>query len=176
MKDPFARQLWLSFSIIGTAIVGAAIVLFFVLSDVNIRAGVIARSQTAVATRNGDLAALTKLQADAPAAAGYETAFTKLLSTQDNLIQFPRQVQSLAAAYNVVVQASFISDPSVPTPGVAGVVSFSLNASGKPDDLLAFLKNIETQSTQFLVAIDSVDFSLGDANGRLRTTGRVFFQ
>jgi hypothetical protein len=175
-RDPFSRQLLLGFGIIFAAIIGAAIAIYFILSDVRARASVIAGSQTKVAIRNGDLAALASLQADAPRAASYAAAITKLLRPRDSLIQFPHQVQSLAASYNVIAEVSFTNEPSTPAPGVAGVATFSLNASGKSDDLLAFLKNIETQSSQFLVAVDTLDFSPNASNGRLAASGRVFFQ
>jgi hypothetical protein len=115
-KDTFARQMWLNFGITFTAIVGAGVALFFILSDVHAHAALIAKSQATVAARNNNLSALAKLGTDAPAAAVYGTAIAKLLPSLDDLIQFPRQIQAVGASYNVVAQASFTGEPGTLPP------------------------------------------------------------
>jgi hypothetical protein len=176
MKDPFTKQLLLNLGIITASIIGAAAAFYFILSDVHARAAVIAQSQAAVTARNSNLTQLASLEGDAPAAATYEAAIAKLLHPRDDLLQFPHQIQTLGETYNVGAQAAFTSEPSAAAANTAGVVTFSLNASGQPDDLLAFLKNVETQSSQFLVIMDSVDFAPVTGSGRMTGSGRVFFR
>ena len=177
MKDRFIRDFWVSAGIIAAAIVFAFAGFWYVIGLVNAHADTIARYQSGVVTRNASFGAISSLEKNAPTAAAYQAAIVKLLPSQDGLLQFPRNLQMNAAAFNVAVQATFTGEPTPSSPGVAGSVPFSLSASGAQSDLLAFLKNIETQSPQFLVAIDSVDFTMtASSSAKLSASGRVFFQ
>ena len=177
MKDHFVRDFWISAGVVIGAIVAAFAGFWYILGLVNAHADAIAHYQGSVVARNASFSAISSLEKNAPAAAAYQAAISKLLPSQDGLLQFPRNLQTDAAAFNVAAQATFTGDPTPPSPGVAGFASFALNASGAESDLLAFLKNIETQAPQFLVAIDSVDLTVtSSSSAKLAANGRVFFQ
>ncbi len=176
IKDPFYRQLFLNIGIISVTIVLAVVGLSLLLSDVGAKADLISKYRATTALRNTNLTAIVDLQKNAAEASVYQKAIDRLLPKQDDLIGFPQKVQTLAASYNTNAQITFAGEPTSPANGVAGFVAFNLNVSGQLGDTLAFLKNLETQSPQFLVAIDTTDFSSDGSSGNITASGRVFFQ
>jgi len=176
IKDPFYRQLTLNIALIAVTTVLAIVGLSFVLRNASAQTAAIAKAHAAAALRNSDLTTIVALQQAAASAANYQTAINQLLPSEDNLISFPQEIKTAGAAYNVIAQASFSGDPTPGANGTAGFASFSLTASGGASDVLSFLKNIETQSSQFLIAVDAVNFSTDGADGTISASGRVFFQ
>ena len=145
-------------------------------ADIGARAQAILIYRSSLADRNTNLDTFAQLQKDAPAAAGYQAAIGQLLPSQDDLINFPQDVTTAAKSFNVNTSVSFQGEPAPATASSPGYVGFSLRASGTNANLLAFLKYIESQSTQFLLTVDSVDLAVSDPSSQLSVAGRVFSQ
>ena len=176
LKNPFHRQLLINIGIIAIAVILGVVGLSFVLGDVSTKADMIAQYRVTSAMRNNNLNNIVDLQKAAASAATYQVAINRLMPTEDNLISFPQQIQTTAESHNITAQASFSGDPVPAANGAPGFVAFSLSASGDASNTIAFLKDLETQSSQFLIAIDSADFTTDGSSGNLSANGRVFFQ
>jgi len=176
MKDPLTKSIYINIGIIAGVLVVAVVGLYLLSLDVAARTQAILTYRSALTTRNESLDTLTQLKKDAAVAAGYQTAINRLLSSQDSLIGFPQGITTVARSFNVGAAVDFQSDPVPATTSTLGYINFSLRADGASTDLLAFLKNIESQSAQFLLTIDAADLAVSDPSSRLTARGRIFFQ
>jgi hypothetical protein len=176
MKDPFVRQLSISLVVLAGTIALGFLALNFILNDATAQADAIVKYRAAATVSTNNLTSLAGLKQDAGTADKYRAAIGRLLPLEDGLIEFPRQITTLASSYNISAQANLAGEPVLPANDAPGYFPFSLTASGSSDNLLGFLNSLETQSTQFLVSVGSVDLRANDSGWQLSAAGRVFFQ
>ncbi len=100
----------------------------------------------------------------------------KLLATQDNLIMFPTEIDSVARKDGVDATFSFEGDPVLASMSTVGYVNFSLNATGPLNDITAFMKDMESSSQILLSRIDSFTVTQSGSNYVLVASGEVFFK
>ena len=175
-SSPLIRQIWVNAGIILATIIVGIVAMSFVLGEANARADALVSARAAIAMQSDSLNLVAQLQKDASTAANYQKAIRQLLPTQDDLISFPQKVATLGKSYSVGVSIAFRGDP-VPSNGNApGNISFSMTLDGNQQDVSTFLKYLEFQSTQFLIAIDSANVSFNNGNEHMTANARVFFQ
>jgi len=122
------------------------------------------------------LASLAGLKKDMVQAEVYKRAMDKMLVTQDQLIDFPRWLDSLARARQVVFNFSFVGDSVKPQGNSPGYIGFNLDAEGRFDNLTAFMKDVELKAPGFLVSLDSIGLNVSGSGYRISSGGKVFFR
>lgn len=174
VKHGFARQLWISFGIIGMAVAAAATGVYFLSKDLAAQADQIIRDKTLIARETAVLGILAKLKSDAPVAAQYAAAMSKLLPVHDDLIGFPAWLAAAAKANNVSAAFSFRGDAAPATPVSPGADGFTMSVSGPAVNVLAFLDYLEARVPAYLLAVDSFDFGAADSGYRVTLQGKLF--
>lgn len=168
------KQLWISVGIIVGVVIVASAALYFLSGDVTAQADKIVSDRAHVALANSAVSVLASLKSDAALAAPYKVQMDEILPTHNELVGFPQALNALGQADNVSVSFAFQGGGTATTPSTPGSDSFSLNVTGTPSNLAAFLKDLESQKSGFIVAIDSFDFSNNGTTYRLTSQGRVF--
>jgi hypothetical protein len=176
MKNSFNWYLLVSFGIILGTVVIATVAFYFLIGDITSRSSAISADRTLVANQNNSLATFAEIEQDSVEAAEYKTAMDKLLPAQNELIDFPQWLQNVAATYNVTVNFSFTADTVPATPTNPGTIGFSLTAEGGNNDVISFLKDLESQAPGFLLSFNS--FNLTQNGGPLNVVigGNMFFR
>jgi hypothetical protein len=176
MPNHFRRELTISAIVIfgGLAIFSA--VFYLLSSDLISQTGKIVADKALLAKRTATLEALASLKKDAAGAVLYKQAMDRLLVSQDQLIDFPKWLDSLARVRQIGLNFSFTGDQVPPGIDTPGYIIFSIDINGALDNLIAFIRDIELQSPRFLVALSGFDLNKTDSNYRITSQGRVFFR
>lgn len=135
----------------------------------------IVRSRNLIAERAVAVAQLSELKRAAPEIAPYENTVNVLLPDQDQLFDFPRYLDSLSKIRSVNISFSFQNIH--PSEGTApGFAAFAMTANGSRENLIGFIKELESPSARFLVAIQSVSLSRSGTSYQANIPGRVFIK
>ncbi len=168
--------------IIGICIIVGAITVFFVGSA--IVSGAISKlsdeivaSKVFLSRRAELISNLAEIKKSSQEVSIYKQKMNALLPMQEQLLNLPQALQGSATAHAVTFSFSFRGTPTLPQANTAGVVTFSLDSSGKLENLLLFLNDIEPGATRYIIAIDNFDLSrTNEDNYHLVLQGRAFFQ
>lgn len=174
MKGNFKKQLWISSGIILIAVAVTFSVMYFVSGDLTSQATKIVADKNLLAQQAAVVGILAQLKSDAPQSEQYEAAMNQLVPAHEDLISFPTQLQTLGQADNVVVVVTFTGVNVPATASELGTDGFSLTATGAASDLDTFFKDLETQSSVYLLSVDSFDFANSDSGYTLSVQGKVF--
>ena len=177
MKEQnFKEQIWIGGGIIIGSLVIFGVAFYVLAGDIQHAADTITKNRNLIANQSMLINSFSDLKANAAAAAVYQSAMDKVLSTQDNLIIFPTQIDGLARKEGVEVTFSFEGDPVPAEASKVGYVNFSLSATGPLDGITAFMKDIESSAQILLSKIDSFDIAQSGSNYVLSASGEVFFK
>jgi len=175
-RNQFVKQLWISSGIILASVVILAAAIYYCIGDLSAQAGMIVDDRAALQNRTDAVADLARLKAGAPPAAQYQSAIDQLLPDQYGLVTFGSWLARVGNQYSVTTNATF-QDSFVPPQGTsAGTAGFSFDAEGSPSNLIAFLDEIDTKSSGFLLTITSFDFTSDGTNAKVTGQGTIFFQ
>ena|SRR5438105_2293623 len=176
MKTGFARELWIGLSIIFGSMAVAAVVLYFLAGDISYKSRKIIADRILVNQQSNILGTLAALKQAAPIAATYQAAMEKLLPTQDGLIYFSQWVADIANREGVVANVNFQGTPLPSSEVLLGRAPFSLQVSGSLNNIAAFLADMESKSTGFLMQMGSFTLTAKGLSYQLDTQGNVFFR
>jgi hypothetical protein len=172
----FKRQLIISFCIIVASVVAATVALYFVSGDIAAQVDKIQADRALIDQDTGALDVVSDLKEQLPQAVAYQNAIDQLLPTQDGLIGLGDWLNTIASAHQVTATVSFTGNLVPPTLAVPGESAFSLTVDGPLDDVVAFLSDIETKSSGFLLQISSFDVVDNNGSYQLTAQGNVFFR
>ncbi|MEK7507954.1 MAG: hypothetical protein AAB602_02630 [Patescibacteria group bacterium] len=172
----FRREVITGAALIIGSIIVFGVVFYFFSRSLNTIAREIAADRLLIANNAVVLGNLAELKRDDQKSARYEKAMNKLLVPKDQLIDFDGWLEGLARVRQVAMNFSFSGSEVAPQENFPGYISFSLDIAGTLDALTAFLKDIELQSTRFLVNLDTFDVTRSDVGYRIITNGKVFFK
>jgi hypothetical protein len=176
MKDKFKKQLLISFGLILGSGIAAAIGLNFLSGNLHASAEKIIQERAGLSAETMALGSLADLKRDAPLAAQYQAAINKLLPDQYHLIGFGQWLNGIAQHHSVSANVSFQGTPTPPSAGAAGTAIFSISTTGSASDVIAFLKDIETQEPAFLLSINSFDLTSDGTTVNVTGQGTLYFQ
>jgi hypothetical protein len=176
MITNFKRQLLTSLSIIFGSIIVGVVALYYLAGTVSAEANKVATDRSLINEQADSLDVLSALKNASPQAAAYKAAMDQLLPTQDGLIGFSQWISGVAAANQVVANASFQGGIAQPVGSAPGQAKFSLEVTGSLNNIAAFLQDAESKAPGFILSIDS--FNLVDQNGTYQLTGQgaLFFR
>lgn len=175
--DPFKKTLLIGSSLIGGSFALFLLAAYFMAGALASASQEIIGDRTTAAERTYAIENLAVLKQQAPQAEEAGSKITTLLPTQDGLLGFPEFMERTARVHNVGLAFSF-SGPPVPAEGSKepGYVPFQISVDGQADDIVSFVKDIETASTRFLVNFDSLTLSANASAYRADAGGKVYFQ
>jgi len=153
-----------------------AAILYFLSRDLQFQAEKIVADRALINRRAAVLGALADLKRDAPQADVYKRAMDKLLVSQDQLLDFSRWLDGLARVRQIGLNFSFRGSQVAPQGDAPGYIAFSLDLAGKLNNLVEFLKDLESLSPRFLVGLDGVDLTGDGSSYRILSQGKVFFR
>lgn len=166
----FKRQLWISLAIIFGSIIIAVIAFNYLASALVVGANKITADRALIDQQADSLGVIAALKNQAPKAAVYQTAMDSLLPTQDGLIGFSQWINTVAAAHQVSVSASFQGNIIQPAGSDPGQAAFSMDVTGSLNDIAAFLNDAESKASGFFITVNS--FNLIDKNSTYDLTGQ----
>lgn len=172
----FRLQAWIGSGIIVLSFVVFGIVAYFLVGDIGTQVSAIAQDRSGLASQSAMINAYSTLKGSASSAAVYQAAMDKLLSTQDNLIGFPSQVDNIAHNDGVDLTFSFDGSPVPATANTPGYIGFNLNGTGALSSIILFLKDMESSAPILLSKINSFDLTQSGSNYTVTAAGRVFFK
>lgn len=174
MKNEFRRRLLWNIGIIGGSIMVGFAILYFLGMRIEKKSVAIIQSRALITQRSFALDNLASLKKTEPLAEEYQQRINALLPTQDNLLGFPRFLEATARTYDILLSFSFQGDPVPSLGGKPGYVSFVLRTTGPRENIVNFVQYLESKSTQFLVNIESIDFSAASDQYHVDIFGKVF--
>lgn len=171
MKDFFKRKILIN---VGVAL-GIILVLgaanFVIGADVGRRAAAIQKLREELAFRNQAVESLVTLKVESERAQKYLPVLRSILPSSDGLINFSREMKSLAAAKKVDLGFAFRGE-SAPAGNLAAT-DFRMSASAASFvNILDFIKAVE--GSAYFINIASMDFSLSAKSVKAELGGRVF--
>lgn len=163
----------ISAGVIGTALVLTGFGMYALAGRLGDESDRIAKDRKLVSERSAVIEVLNDLKNIAPETDPYQRALDALLPDEEQLLGFPKYLDGLARVFRLSLTFGFrVSQNSGSSAG--GSVPFDASIVGSIDDIEGFLRNIETGSTRFLMAVDG--FSLGGEGSSYKVSfsGRVF--
>lgn len=174
MKNVFKKQLLISGSVILGSIIAASVGLYFLSGDLGTQAQKIITEKALAAQQASVLGILAQLESDAPVAAKYSAAIDQLLPIHDDLIGVPGWVNGLAAKHDVTASFSFQGNNNPATNATPGTDGFTVLVEGQQANVAAFLNDMESQSPQFLLNVNSLDLVNNGPDYKLSIQGVLF--
>ncbi len=168
------REWIVGLCVIVIAIAGVSFGAYSFSSDLAAQSDKIISDKSFIDQQNSIVSQLAVLKNDASTTMPYLAAMQKLLPSHDSLIGFPDWVTGVGLSHSVAATAAFTGVNAPTTANVPASDGFTITASGSAANLVAFLKDAETESSGFLIAVDTFDL-VSNANGYTLTAhGRVF--
>lgn len=145
--------------------------LFFIGKNIAGRAEKIKQLRGEIDFRSRANQSLALLRNDAQKASDYAFALDNILLSRDRLLDFPHQIEAIAAQNNV--NFSFGFGQETPKDGAGfGVINFNASSAGSFDNLINFLKYIENSG--YFVKIESFDFQRKGNDFQWLFSGKIF--
>ena len=170
--DGFKKKLFKQLGIALGIIIVLSLFIFALSKDINSRADSITESHNELELRARTIDLLTGANGDLKKADDLLVKLQGLLPNKDQLIDFPRQLQSNAKLYAVDVGFSFGAERTA-TAKAPGAIRFTMTVAGTYDDVVDFMKYIEGH--KYLINLDSIDVRRSTKdNFSLLTSGEIY--
>lgn len=167
-KRRFIKHLIVAFSIIATI----ALVIIVLNIDINKRVSRIEGRKRDGLMQTQGILILSELKEESLRAKGDYALAQAALPTRDQLISFPRELEQAAKKGGVGLGFSF-GNETASTDSQPGSIRFTMTLSGAMDNLLVFLKSLETNT--YFINLSSVDVTKKEGGSfSLVTTGEIF--
>lgn len=121
---------------------------------------------------------ISELRAQQTQAASYERIFSLLLPKQDQLLEVPRVIEQSGKAYNVDAKFQFQSSPALDVTS-ATALPFALQATGRSDDLAAYLRHLEVTNPRYMISVGRAEITASPQNperSTLAIQGNLYYQ
>jgi len=176
MASSFKRSFAISGGLIILTFAAFGFIFHLVGNKLAAEATAITNARALISHSTGASERLAILKKDQPIAEGYQRIITLLLPPQENLLDLPRDIESIGRLHQVAALLTFSATDDPSTNPNAGTLGFSITANGSGVNLINFLKQLEVSHTKYTIGIDSMDITGSDpAAQQLLATGRVFF-
>ena len=176
MPKSFRRSLIISLTAIFVGFIASAAAFYVLGIRLNSLSAKIEREQGLITQRTDVVDVLAELKKVAPEAEPYSRAMDSLLPTQDQLLDFPGYLETLAKNYGVSLSFNFQGEPSVAQKDSPGSLGFVLSLTGELSNNMEFLKALEAKSARFLLAVQNFSLSRVSGGYNMGVQGLVFFK
>ncbi|MEK7608198.1 MAG: hypothetical protein AAB495_01330 [Patescibacteria group bacterium] len=176
MKDEFRGRFIFNLSIIFGSILLGIGVLYILELQIEKTSVSIRNNRMRIAERSFALDNLAGLKRGEAAAESYKKKIDSLLPARDGLFGLGRFFEATARTYDMSASFSFQGSPTEPQDGRPGYVQFVLRTAGSEQNIQSLIKFFETQSTQFLINIETIDLVPSSEGYRGDVFGKAFFK
>tara|TARA_Y100000310_G_C20652152_1_gene800028 strand:- start:689 stop:1210 length:522 start_codon:yes stop_codon:yes gene_type:complete len=173
MPKDFKRVMSVSLSVLAVVVIVLLGLVALLRADINRRTDKVLELKDKAALRYKAIEALASLQRDSEKARVERLSLITILPISDKLINFPRDISSLAKKHNVEIGFSFGEEISG-TETDPGYLSFSMTANASFINWLNFISSIERGS--YIVSFDSFNLVGDEKNFKSIIDGKVFSQ
>lgn len=171
----FKKKLLLNLSYTFGVFVVAALILFLFNSNLKKSGEKIKSLESDLFSRSNAVQRLSFLKSQFNNLGGaYLNVLYNVIPTKDDLINFPGEVQTLAASENVSVGFAFIGEPGG-TENNTGFIPFTMTISGNSLDHLLKVVNA-FQRFKYIIFFDSFSFGSLNSNPSVNIKGRALFR
>lgn len=172
-----SRSLKVSFIVIGGSLVVFWIALYWVNRLSNDTVLAIISDKTILQQQSTISEVLASLKKDLTAAKAYENAIDNLVPPKDQLVfGLSNWLGSQERLYGVKANFQFQGKEVESTDDTLGRVAFLMDVTGSVESVIAFLKDLEFNSSRFLMSFDSIEFVKVDPSYKVSVTGYAFFR
>lgn len=172
MQGHSRRTVFISVAVIVVSFTAAGLSFFIVNKDLSVQVDAIVKTRELIRDRAVKVVELTNLEKDVSLANTYRQSLDALLPNEDQIYDFTRYLDLLARTHRVGIEFRFDSSVSATTES-PGYATFTVGANGSAVDLVAFLKSLETQSSQYLLTVEGASISRPGGTYRLSFSGKV---
>jgi hypothetical protein len=176
VEQSFQKRAWMNIGIIAAAFVVFGLVFYLLGNQLDATSQIIALDRNEAAGRSYALENLSTLKTQEPLAAQYKQKIDALLPSQDGLFAFINYVQAVGKIHQVDITFAYSGAAIPPTASGPGYILFNATVAGSIQNIYAFLADIESMSTLFMVNVDSLDMTTDGSNYRAALQGKVFFK
>ncbi len=173
MQNGFKKSIWLNAGVgLGAAFIFSLVILWLAF-DISKRTEAVQKIRQEIATRFKAVESLASLKKDEQRAKVERVFLEQALPIQDKLINFPKDVTSLAKKFKVDLGFSFGKEVAS-TESSAGYIGFTMTARASFNNWLDFVESLE--KSQYLISFDSFNLSGGEDDFQSVINGKVFSQ
>lgn len=176
MAGSFRQKIILGSLITITVIAVLISVIFWISARLDEEVDKIVTDRGIIQKHSQLIESLANLRTIEPEVSKYKKALNALLPPKDELVNFSKWLDGLARAYQVSENFSFQGEASPPSENQAGYINFNLDSRGAYDNLVNFLKDVESQAPRYLISFDDFDFRREGDIYRITLHGRIFFR
>ena len=173
MSKDFKRVMAVNLSIVAVVVIILLGLVALLRADINRRADEVIALKNKVALRYKAIEALASLQRNSEKARVEKLSLITMLPISDKLINFPRDMSSLAKKNNVDIGFSF-GEEIAGSETNPGYLSFSMTADASFINWLNFINNIER--SRYIVSFDSFNLVGDEKKFKSIINGKVFSQ
>jgi len=168
----FKKRLLINIGISLSVCLVLLVVLFSIASDINKKTEHIKNLKTELFFRLNSAGSLAILTKEAEEAKNYNLQLEKILPRYDQLVNFPRDINIIAKQAQIDINTSLGKEETPNKDTLLKQTNFSLAGQGSFENFINFLKFLEIG--QYLIKIQTLDFTKQDGNFKILLTGRVF--
>lgn len=172
----FTPKVIINLSVLFGFLVFITMTLSFLGKEIKNKAQQIQDQRAEIESRINSISRLAELSAAAKEAEPALNELSSLLPKRDELVAFPRHIDTLATESSVDDRFSFRGEEIDPTETEAGHSGFTLSITGSYSNILTFLEKLE--KGRFIVRVESFDVVLQRDNASFEADiqGLVFFR
>lgn len=145
----------LSLSVLAGFLIFVTLIISFLGRQINDKANRISEQRAEIEGRITSISRLAELKATAKEAEPGLAELRSLLPKRDELVSFPRYVNSLSSNHSLTPRFEFQGQEIEPTDDQAGTSGFYLSLTGSYRNILSFIDDFE--EGQFIIKINSFD-------------------
>jgi Tfp pilus assembly protein PilO len=176
MQDNFRRESWISIAVIvGSLLVYGGLVWWFD-RDLEAKAKDVALSRSLINQRAKSIEVLANLKRNSREVESRQEIMAQLIPVREELLNFPRWLEGIARLHGVAMVFSFDPGTTPPQGDRPGHENFRLTANGSYEELERFFRDIEQQSSRFLLSLNSFDLVRTESDYRATVLGRVYYR
>ncbi len=177
MTKEFKKELFLGLGIIIISLVAFFVIYAQLETKLSNLSTSVSSAQASINHKSQLLADLAELKRNSGQASEYRRKMEALLPERDQLYNYQRYLENLAAPRKLNINFNFQGEPVAATPTAPGSASFNLDVSGSMDGILLFMRDVELKTTRNIVSIENFDLTREEnGNYKLQIFGKTFFR
>ncbi len=172
----FAPKVIVNLSVLFGFLVFIVMILSFLGKEIKDKAQQIQDQRTEIGSRINSISKLADLSATAKEVQPALDELNSLLPKRDELVIFPRYINTLATESGVDEHFSFNGGEVSPAGAEAGYSAFTLSITGPYANVMAFLEELEKGN--FVIRVEGLDVTIqtGSASFKADIQGLIFFR
>lgn len=170
----FTPKIIINISIILGFLIMVAWLLSVLADEVQSKSQSVQEHRLEIASRIRAISELAELREDAREAQPAIELLNNTLPKRDELVTFPRYLDTIARENNVTLRFNFVGEETPPEENKAGQSPFTITIAGNYANVISFIEDLE--GGEFLLRLDSFNITLERSGFDVELTGSVYFR